>query len=72
LAAWLFDHIGEREEFLERMRIRAHDFVADPLRWRQISAVATELNRLHELDGRQVQQIMDEVVSSPPRGPPGG
>jgi hypothetical protein len=65
-AGWLFDDIGEREEFLERMHDRAQAFVADPLRWRQISAVGTQLIRLHELDRQPVQQIMDEIVTLHP------
>jgi len=64
LAKRLYAHPGERNAFLERMQGRTQLFVAEPLRWRQISAVATRLVQLHELDERQVAQIMDEIAAA--------
>jgi hypothetical protein len=64
LAERLFAHLGEREAFLNEMRCWAHQFVSEPLRWRQISAVATRLDQLRELDRRQVAQIMDEIAAA--------
>ena len=69
LAERLFTHPGERDSFLNEMRCRAHRFVSEPLRWRQISAVATRLDQLRELDRRHVGQIMDEIAAA---GEPGG
>jgi hypothetical protein len=64
LAERLFDHPGEREAFLNEMRCRAHRFVSKPPRWRQISAVATRLDQLREMDQRQVARIMDEIAAA--------
>ncbi len=64
LAAWLLDHAGERRAFLERMHGRARIFVSDPLRWCQISAVAMQLGRHLEMDGPQVEKIMEEITTS--------
>jgi hypothetical protein len=69
LAERLFDRPGERAVFLYEMQCRTHRFIREPLRWRQISAVATRLGQLRELDRRQVGQIMDEVAAA---GEPGG
>jgi len=63
VAIWLFDHVDERSGFLERMHYRARAFVTDPLRWRQISAVAVQLGRQSELDRQQVEKIMDEIAA---------
>jgi len=63
LASWLFDDVGERSRFLERMHERAQTFVTDPLRWCQISAVAMKLVRYLELDGQQVEKILDECIA---------
>jgi len=60
----LFVHPGESDAFLKEMCSRAHLFVREPLRWRQISAVAIQLARLHVLDRRQVRQIMDDVAAA--------
>lgn len=64
LAKLLFVDPGECDDFLKEMRSRAQRFVSDPLRWRQISAVATRLDQLRELDQRQVGQIMDEIAAA--------
>jgi hypothetical protein len=64
LAERLFADAGEREAFLNEMLCRAHRFVSEPLRWRQISAVAARLDQLRELDRRQVGQIMDEIAAA--------
>ena len=69
LAKRLFGDPGEREAFLNEMWHRAHRFVSEPLRWRQISAVAARLDQLRKLDRRQVVQIMDEIAAA---GEPGG
>jgi uncharacterized protein (TIGR02996 family) len=53
---------GERDAFLEEMKRRVSRFVREPLRWRQIAAVATRLGRLGELNRDQVGQIMDEIA----------
>jgi hypothetical protein len=69
LAEWLVPHPGECDALLAEMRGRTHRFVSEPLRSRQISAVATRLGQLGELDRRQVEQIMEEVAAA---GEPGG
>jgi hypothetical protein len=69
LAERLFPRPGERAVFLYEMGCRAHRFISEPLRWRQISAVASRLGQLRELDRRQVGQIMDEIAAA---GEPGG
>ncbi len=69
LAERLFPHPDERRAFLKEMRCRTHRFISEPLRWRQISAVATRLGQVRELDRQQVEQIMDEVAAA---GEPGG
>jgi hypothetical protein len=43
---------------------RANRFVSEPLRWRQISAVAARLDQLPELDRRQVGQIKDQIAAA--------
>jgi hypothetical protein len=43
---------------------RARRFVSESLRWRQISAVATRLDQVRELDRRQVGQSMDETAAA--------
>jgi hypothetical protein len=63
LAERLFGQVGEREAFLNEMLCRAHRFVSDPLRWRQISAVAARLDQGRELNGRQVGEIMEEIAA---------
>jgi hypothetical protein len=63
VAARLFTHPGKSAAFLDEMSSRAHIFVVEPLRWRQISAVAIQLARLQMLDRRQVGQIMDDVAT---------
>jgi hypothetical protein len=63
VAERLFVHPRESDAFLKEMCSRAHLFVSEPLRWRQISAVATQLVRLHVLDWRQVGTIMDDVAT---------
>jgi hypothetical protein len=42
---------------------RAHRFVSDPLRWRQIRAVAARLDQGRELNRRQVGEIMEEIAA---------
>ena len=64
LAERLFTQPRERGAFLNEMRCRAYRFISEPLRWRQISAVATQLVKLRELDRRQVVQIMDETAAA--------
>jgi hypothetical protein len=62
------------------MRRRASAFVGDPVRWRQIEAVAAQLGRDGELDGDQVGRIMEGVADAdaggdrraPPTDEPGG
>jgi hypothetical protein len=69
MAERLIGDPGEREAFLNEMLFRAHRFVSEPLRWRQISAVAARLAQVRELDRKQVGQIMDEVAAA---AEPGG
>jgi hypothetical protein len=64
LAERLYARPSERAVFLFEMQGRVHRFVSDPLRWRQISAVAARLGELRELDRRQVGQIMDEIAAA--------
>lgn len=62
VAERLFAHPRDSDAFLQEMFSRAQRFVSEPLRWRQISAVAVQLARLGVLDRRQVAQIMDDVA----------
>ena len=64
LAEPLFEDLLARETFLQDMKRRAERFVTEPLRRRQICAVAASLGGLRELDGRQVARIMDEAAMS--------
>jgi hypothetical protein len=68
----LFDDPGERNAFLRRMEAKTWALVLDPLRWRQIEAVAGQLARLRELDGEQVARIMKDAVGKPAPGRPDG
>jgi hypothetical protein len=54
----------QRDALLQEAERRAREFVKDPLRKRQISAVAARLVHLKELDGQQVRQIMDEIAAA--------
>ncbi len=58
----LFVHPRESDAFVKEMCGRAQLFVRDPLRRRQITAVAAQLARLRLLDRGQVAQIMDDVA----------
>jgi len=64
LAECLFAQPGERKAFFKEMQWRAQSFVQDPLRWRQISAVASHLARLGELNRPQLEQIMAEIAAA--------
>jgi hypothetical protein len=63
LAGWLYPDTVDREAFLKRMKDRARHFVTEPLRWRQISAVAARLTETNELEGELVARIMAEVMA---------
>ena len=69
LAERLFACPGECEAFFREMRAGRTASSASRVRWRQISAVATQLGRLRTLDQRQVGRIMDEIAAA---GEPGG
>jgi hypothetical protein len=64
LADRLCAHLGEREGFFEEMKRRTRQFVREPLRWRQISAVARLLTQLGGLNRAQLVQIMDEIAAA--------
>jgi len=53
---------GERRALLGELFRKARAFVDDPLRWRQIAAVAERLAKLRQLDGAQVARIMEDVA----------
>ena len=59
----LFDHPEDRDAFFEAMQRRAHEFVSEPVRWSQISAVATQLCWRRQLDGQEVRDIMDVIAA---------
>jgi hypothetical protein len=61
LAGRLFAAEMDRVRFLAEMDRRTRAFVADPVRRRQIEAVAARLDRAGELNGDQVKRIMAEV-----------
>jgi hypothetical protein len=67
LAGWLYPDTVDREALLKRMKDRTRDFVTEPLRWRQISAVAARLTETYELEGHLVALIMAEVAAAEPR-----
>ncbi len=71
LCRLLFDRPGERVAFLKSMQVRTHQLVTDPLRWRQITAVAEELRRLGELDNEQVARIMEDIARGQAHEEPG-
>jgi hypothetical protein len=60
---------GQCDAFLEEMQRRANRFISEPLRWRQIAAVAARLGQVRVLDRQQVEQIMAEAAAA---GEPGG
>jgi len=64
VAERLFAHPRDSDAFLNKMFIRAQVFISEPLRWRQISAVAVQLDRLRVLDQQQVGQIMADVATA--------
>jgi hypothetical protein len=61
LAGRLFAGEADRGRFLVEMERRAVALVTDPVRQRQIRAVAARLDRVGELKGDQVKRIMAEV-----------
>ena len=71
LAERLFARPGERAVFLFDMQCRVNRFISDPLRWRQISAVAMQLCEFQELNHRQVESIMDKIATQDKLGEKG-
>jgi hypothetical protein len=61
LAGRLFVGEADRGRFLAEMEGRANAFVTDPVRHRQIRAVAARLDRVGELNEDQVKRIVAEV-----------
>jgi hypothetical protein len=64
LAKLLLSRPGSDDASFEMMTSRAHQFVREPLRWRQITAVATHLARLGELNRTQIEQFMEEIAAA--------
>ena len=64
LAGRMFAVEADRVRFLVEMERRTRAFVTDPVRLRQILAVAAGLDRADELKGGQVKRIMAEVGGS--------
>ena len=63
LAKHLLSRPGSDDASFEMMKSQAHQFVREPLRWRQITAVANDLARLGELNRSQLEQIMGEIAA---------
>jgi hypothetical protein len=60
-AARIFPENRERHAFLDEMEDRARAFVRDPVRWRQIRAVAEALLERHKLTGAEAAALMAHV-----------
>ena len=61
--AWrIFPENRERHAFLDRMEDRAREFVREPLRWRQIQAVAEALLVRHRLSGTEAAELVASVA----------
>jgi len=60
-AARIFPENRERHAFLDQMEDRARAFVREPLRWRQIQAVAEALLEQHKLTGAEAAELMARV-----------
>lgn len=61
-AVRMFPENRERHAFLDRMEDRARAFVREPLRWRQIQAVAEALLTRHKLSGTEAAEIIARVA----------
>ena len=72
LAGRLFAEETDRVHFLVEMERRTREFVTEPVRLRQIKAVAARLDRVSELNGDQVKRIMAELGSPNTKDSPSG
>jgi hypothetical protein len=59
---WIFPENRERHAFLNRMEDSAREFVQEPLRWRQIQAIAEALLTRHKLSRTEAAEIMARVA----------
>jgi hypothetical protein len=58
----VFPENRERHSFLDRMEDRAREFVREPLRWRQIQALAEALLVRHRLSGTEAAELVASVA----------
>jgi hypothetical protein len=58
----IFPENRERHAFLDRMEDHAREFVREPLRWRQIQAVAEALLERHRLSGTEAAELVASVA----------
>jgi hypothetical protein len=58
----MFSENRERHAFLDRMEDRARAFVREPLRWRQIQAVAEALLTRHKLSRTEAAELVARVA----------
>ncbi len=64
-AAWyLFPENTLRHEFLNKLEQRAHAFVREPLRWKQIQTLASTLIDRREMTGTEVIELLKSTSAT--------